>query len=311
MKYRFLAALLALLMVLLCGCGASSVTDAVVNGSQKLEYSESMDMEMESPAEAPGASLSGSGETGSQALPEGRKWIVTVEMSAETEDLTAVLTSLEDTIAELGGYVEDQNLYNGSLYNSSRYRSVSMTIRIPAKDVEKFTQEVTGYANVVRQTQSRDDITLTYVSTESRVTALRTEEERLLELMEKAETMSDLLEIESRLTDVRYELERYASQLRVYDNQVDYATIYLDIEEVQRYTPVAERTVWERITEGFSESVEDLWDGIVDFFVWLIVSSPFLLLWALILTAMVLLVKRLGKNRKPKAKKQPPEQKAE
>ena len=66
-----------------------------------------------------------------------------------------------------------------------------------------------------------ENVTLQYVSTESRVKALETEQTRLLELLENAETMEDLLTIEARLTDVRWELENYASQLRVLDNQVN------------------------------------------------------------------------------------------
>ena len=55
---------------------------------------------------------------------------------------------------------------------------------------------------------------------------------------------------------MRYELENRASQLRLYDNQVDYATIYLSIDEVQEYTPVEEPTVWERISGGFVSSIK-------------------------------------------------------
>ena len=66
--------------------------------------------------------------------------------------------------------------------------------------------------------------------------ALLAEEARLVELMAQAETMTDLLQIEQRLTDVRYELEDITSQMRILENQVDYATIYLNIEEVRDFT---------------------------------------------------------------------------
>ena len=67
--------------------------------------------------------------------------------------------------------------------------------------------------------------------------ALETEQDRLLELMEQAETTEDLLAIESRLTDVRYQLESAASQLKLYDSLVSYSTVYLTVEEVQKLTP--------------------------------------------------------------------------
>ena len=116
--------------------------------------------------------------------------------------------------------------------------------------------------------------------------------------------MSDLLEIEARLTEVRYELESAASQLRTYDNQIDYATIYLFIEEVQEYTPVAEKTVWQRITDGFVDSVKDLGTSLVDLFVWLVVASPFLLVYGGIATGLFFLIRKIAKKHPTKLKKQ-------
>ena len=221
-------------------------------------------------------------------------------LSAETEDLDALTAALDETIAALNGYVEDQSVYNGSTYSNRRYRNASLTVRIPAEDVDQFTQQVAGIANVVSKETNRQDVTLSYVATESRMTALQTEETRLLELMAQAETMSDLLEIEARLTDVRYELESVTSQLRLYDNQIDYATIYLTISEVQEYTPVEEPTLWERISGGFRDSLKGLGNGLLDLMVWLIVSSPYLVVIAVIVLIVVLLAKRAKKHRKAK-----------
>jgi hypothetical protein len=147
-------------------------------------------------------------------------------------------------------------------------------------------------ANVVSQNLRREDITLKYVATASRITALETEESRLLELLTKAETMEDLLEIEARLTDVRYELENVTSQLRVLSNQVDYATIHLYISQVEVYTETEEQTVWQRIGTGFKENIHNLGEDMADFFVWLVTYSPQLILWAVIIAVAVTVLKR-------------------
>ena len=297
-KYVSLLLCALLLMALFTGCGS---------GFKAMTSADSYDMAVaeEAPAamNAAGGTLTDSGVSGSTVLPESRKWIVTVYLSAETEDLDALMENLDEAIAGLNGYVEDQSVYNGSTYSSRRYRNASLTIRVPAEDVDQFTQQVAGIANVVSKETNRQDVTLNYVATESRMTALQAEESRLLELMAQAETMSDLLEIEERLTDVRYELESVTSQLRLYDNQIDYATIYLSLSEVQEYTPVEEPTLWERISGGFRSSLKDLGDGAVDLLVWIIVSSPYLVILAAVIVVIVLLVKR-GRKR-GKAKKQP------
>lgn len=306
---KLTALLLTMLLVLslFTACGGSSIAQSApaMKGDYAME-----EMAMEAPAammNSAADSLSGAGEAGSTVLPENRKWIVTVHMDAETEDLDALIVGLDETINGLNGYVEDQEVYNGSNYASRRHRNANLTIRIPAEDVTRFTEEVSGIANVVSTNVNREDITLTYVATESKVTALKTEEARLLELLAQAENMSDLLEIEARLSDVRYELEHYSSQLRLYDNQVDYATIYLFISEVQEYTPVAEKTVWERIRDGFGDSIEGIREGFVDFFVWITANSPYLVVWGVIIAVAVFFIRKLPKIRiRRKAKKTPP-----
>lgn len=300
---------LCMLAALLAGCGGASKStqafDAAAAAPAEAANGAYYDMES---AKSEDGGLTG--DTDSTVLPEGRKWIITVNMSAETEDLDALMEALNGKISGLGGYVEDQDSYNGSMYSSRRYRSASLTVRIPAERVDEFTEEMSGIANVVSTNLSREDITLSYVATESRVKALQTEEARLLELMEQAETMADLLEIESRLTDVRYELENRASQLRLYDNQVDYATIYLSIDEVQEYTPVEEPTVWERISGGFVSSVKGVGNGLLDLLVWVLAKSPYLVILGGVTVGVVVLIKKrkAHKAEKKAAKQNPTEE---
>lgn len=230
-----------------------------------------------------------------------RKLIKTVELTAETEDLDALLEAVTARVNELGGYVENQRVYNGSNYASRRSRSASMTIRIPAGDLDGFVEHMAKSSNIVSRYAYIDDVTLTYVATESRVEALQAEHDRLLELMAKAETMSDLLEVEARLTDVRYELERVTSQLNVLKNQVSYSTVHLNVDEVVEYTPVEEETVWQRISGGFVDSLKSIGNGFVEIFVFVLANLPHLVLIGAIAVGATLLIK--GAIRKRKAKK--------
>ena len=289
---RYIAAFLALiLLVSLAGCGASATKNSYAEEAAAGPMAPAMMADS-----AANDSLTSTSANGSAAIPENRKWIVTVYMSAETEDLDAMTAALDERIAALNGYVEDQRIYNGSAYATRRYRSANLTIRIPAEQVDQFAEQVSGIANVISQEKSLEDVTLTYVSTESRLAALQTEEARLLELMAKAETMSDLLEIEARLTDVRYELESVTSRLRTYDNQINYATIYLDISEVQEYTPVEDPTLWQRITGGFKDSLEGLGESLQDLLVGIVVIFPFLLVYGGIALVIFLVIRKVVKK---------------
>ena len=297
---EFVSLTLAVLMVLslLSGCGGSSMAKDAAAPAARQEMAEEAPMMM-----ASGSVTNGSLKDAAQSVPNTeQKLIKTIRMETETEDLDALLPQINAKISALGGYVENQELYNGSAYSSYRHRSASLTVRIPAEQLNSFTEDVKGVSNVVSYNESTENVTLRYVSTESRMKALEVEQERLLELLAKAENMSDLLEIEARLTDVRYELESVTSQLRVLANQVDYATVHLYISQVKVYTETEEQTVWQRIGSGFKENLKDMGENLTDFFVWIVTYSPQLILWAVVIAvAVTVLRKKIAKRKAKKA----------
>lgn len=298
MKFRKMLAfgLIVLgILGLFTGCGASSAPAPMENAAEA-PMAQDLEGGMEGAMDA--------GMDTELTLPENRKWIVTVNLETETEDLDALLKNTLEQVTALEGYVENQEIYNGSAYSDYRYRSASLVLRIPADRVEEFSKALAETSNVVSQSRQVEDVTLQYVDTESRLAALRTEEARLLELMENAETMSDLLEIEERLGDVRYELESAESRKRTFDNHIDYATVYLRVEEVREYTPVEEPTVWERISGGFMDNLRGLGEGLVDFVVWFLAGLPLLVPLAGVIWLVIWLVRRHRRKhpKMPKAK---------
>ena len=291
---RILSLLLALIMTasVLTGCGASSNSMAMDYAEPEAAPMAPMEEMKYGMTEDALYSSSTAGGNVSANVQSGQKLIRRVNIDAETEDLESLLSSLNAEVAQRQGYIENQELYNGSSYSTNRYRSANLTIRIPADKLDGFILQVKDVSNVVSYNESQDDVTLTYVSTESRVKALETEQARLLELLSKAENMRDLLEIEARLTDVRYELENVTSQLRVLANKVDYATVNLYISQVTVYTEVEEQTVWQRIRSGFKKNLKNMGENLEDFFVWLITYSPQLVIWSLIIAVVITLLRR-------------------
>lgn len=280
-----------LLTAVLVGCGASSEAADMAYG----QIEEGYEVKADEFSQTSGSLTSGS--TLDSAVSDGRKLIKTVHLNAETEDFDDLITGLTQRITELDGYTQSRET------DSYRRRYCSMVIRIPVENLDQFVDHVNTNANVTSSTETTEDVTLEYVDTESKITALETEQERLLELLANAESLADILEIEARLSDVTYELERYASQLRTLANQVDYATVYLTIYEVEVLTPTENPTVWHRISTGFSDTLKDLGEGLTDFFVWVVVNSPYLVIWALVIGLAVFAIRRTVRK---KAKKQAP-----
>ncbi len=294
---RYFALILAavLLAGFLYGCGAAS--DGATKGNGAVNDSMEYSAEME-PGEG-GLTSSSNSITNAPESPMNQKLVRKVWLNAETDDLDALLQQVDEKIAALSGYAESREVHHGSPSATRRYRRATLTIRIPVAQLDQFVSHVTELSNVTSSNETADDITLKYVATQSRVSALQTEHDRLLELLAKAENMSDLLKIEERLTDVRTELEEVTSQLKLYDNMVDYGTVYLELSEVKEYTDTTEpETVWQRIGKGFMQSLEDLGKFFTELFVLLVVGIPYLVILAVVIVVVVLIFKRRRKKQK-------------
>ncbi len=302
--------LTACMVVLLTGCGSASKYDmaydmAMPQGNAGGNINN--DSYSFAAAEA-GEMLEGVSKSESvsdSAAQTNRKLIQTVNMDVETREFDSLTASIQNQVRILGGYIESMNTYNGSsYYGYSSRRNAEMTIRIPAENLDDFLNTISGISNVVRRSDNVEDITLNYVDLQSHKEALQTEHTRLLELLERAETIEDIITIESRLSDIRYQMESMESQLRTYDNKVDYSTVYLNIDEVEVLTPVQEETVWERISGGFLDSLKNIGDGLVELVVRLLINLPYLILLAIVVTVLVIVIRLLIQQGDKKRAKQ-------
>lgn len=290
----------------LCGCGKESAYDSLdATQAKNAAYDGALysdDVYMATAEEAYADSSSGSDES-VEVQETNRKLIKNVDMSVETEDMDTLVDKLNSKITSMGGYVEYSHVNNGSAGSySDRYASI--TARIPAKKLDEFLGNVAQFSNITSKNINVSDVTLQYADTEARKSSLRTEQQRLLELVEQAETVEEIIYIEDRLSDVRYELESIERQLRTYDNQVDYSTVAIDIREVTKFTPTEEPTRWEKISEGFVNNLADVWEGILDFLVDFIIAIPTLTLLGVIgLIIFLIVMGNVKKSRKRRAKK--------
>jgi len=290
---RLLAVTVAILLItmLFAGCSSKSMMDVEQSAAGSADLVEDA---------APEAGVVTDSVSKTETVtPENQKLIRTLYVDAETENMDDLLPKVEARIAELGGYVEAREITNSSLYDQNGKSYASLTIRIPAENVDAFVDHVADASNITSNRETTDDVTLQYVAVESRITALQTEEARLLELMAKAETMNDLLQIESRLTEVRTELEQVTSQLRVYDNLVNYGTIHLTLSEVEKYTEPEPEGFWDRVTSGMGDSWESLGDGFMSFLAVLIIALPYVL----VIAAPAIVIWIVLRRKKKKANK--------
>ena len=222
-----------------------------------------------------------------------RKIIRNVNISAETEEFDSFISNIDKKVKELGGYMESTNISGRSISSSSKnMRSADLVARVPSNKLDSFVSNVADISNITNKSESAEDITLNYADTQAHISSLRTEQQRLDELLLQAEDIETIIAIESRITDVRYELESYESRLRTMDNKVDYSTVTIYVREVERYTPVEEvkQTVWQRIAVGFTENLLDAKELVIDFIVGFIISIPILVVLAVFVAVPVVII---------------------
>ncbi len=226
-----------------------------------------------------------------------RKLITNLDLNVETREFDSLITFLRNKTEELGGYVEAENITNRS-YNSTMARYGSMTLRIPENKLDGFMSALSEKSNITNQNKTVKDVTLTYADLEGHKKALLAEQEQLLALMEKADTIEDILRIQTQLSDVQYQLESMESQLRTFDNQITYSTVVMNIDEVVEYTPDAPPSFGQRAKEGFLEN----WNDVVEFFKELVLAIithiPVLVVLIIVIVVIIIIVKVLDKKAK-------------
>ncbi len=294
---KILIAIIALSIVLsFAGCSSSpkqslnSAYDSYIGENQYYESEASATTE-----EFMDSAYSSDGMLDENSSASGRKLIRTVSLSMETLEFENFISALQKAVAEVGGYIESSDI-SGNSYNYSRSRYASFTCRIPSAKLDGFLHTVGGIGNVTSSNENQVDVTLSYVDTEARISSLQTEYDRLLELLAQAENVDSLISLEARLSDVRYQLESYKSQLRTYDNLVDYSTVTLSVNEVLRVTSPEESNVWARIQSDFSDNLYSVGTGLVDFFVWFVANIPYFAVIAVIVLIIVLIIKACLRN---------------
>lgn len=230
------------------------------------------------------------------------KKIRTVNMEIDTKDIPEKAKALREKVKAMSGYVESEDFQDNDSY--SDFSRMYFTIRIPKDKMDEFLSFVEGEGQIKSRSENLEDVRLQYHDAQAHKNSLEKEQERVLALMDKAENLDQLLILENRLTEIRYQLENYGSQILEYDNRINFATLNLTLTEKSK--PEAreqkEEGFKDRLKTGFKENLY----GIKWFFEALLflilVYSPQIIGIAAIALLLIFLHKREQKARTKRAK---------
>lgn len=305
MKRRISAALVGMLAIVLAGCSMGSVstnkavktTEVTSNSRQEIASDTGYDnggwMD-ENPEMAEADAVQDSAGADKSTVVEGadaEKIIRTYDLQVQTKAYDETWNTVQQKVTELGGYVESSE---SSGQEGDRW--CSLTLRIPADQAETFLTALGEAGTIVYQSSATENVTLTYTDVQSHIDALKTEQETLMRLMEEADQLEDVLSIQSYLTDVRYELDSYESQMRVLENRVSYSTITVNIDEVERVTPQEEKGFFAESWAKLQDTMYELGQTIRTFGIWFIGSLPVLILLGAAIAVVVVVIRKICKK---------------
>ena len=301
-KKRMIYVFVLVAALVLSGCGSTQKDSGVGDysyglNSSNLSMSETQSVvsdDMEIQAEK--ASDAEKATDGLQIATDGQKIIKTYDFSYDTEKFDDSYEFLRNSVAEYNGYIASSDMYG------SGQRRLYLTAKIPAERSEEFVNQLGSLGTIVSRSESAEDITMQYTDTESHITALKTEQTRINELVKEAKDIDTIIQLEDRLTDIRYELEDYQSQKNMYDNLITYCTVNVQLSEVTYTVQKDDSSVFARIKTGLAASFRDVGYTLTNFFVWFVSALPYFVVWGLILYAVYRLIR--WRVRKIKQKRQ-------
>ncbi len=230
------------------------------------------------------------------------KLIRRAELSIQTEQFDESREALNKLVDDCGGYFEVASVHGGSYRDAYARRNGEYTVRVPAEKYNQFLSGTGDLGYVTSKDESSEDVGERYYDTESRLKTQRTKQERLLALLEKAETMEDIISLENALSNVEYEIEMYSSELNRYDALINFSTFQIYLNEVGQVTKEVGETasLGQRMAAGFQASVRNLGQGFRDFLIW----ASYNIILLVILAAVAAVAVTVGRRKLKKLRSQ-------
>lgn len=208
-----------------------------------------------------------------------RKVTRDVSLVISVHDVKEADTRIQQFLGEASGYIQESGVWQ----EKGRMQG-TMILRVPDGKLEKFISDLETLGKVERKNIVGKDVTEEYYDAAAHKTTLEKQEKRLLDLLSKAGSVKDMLEIENELARVRGQIESLQGRLKVMDNLTDYATVNIELKDSKKiYTDGT-------LKEPFVSRIKTAWlmgaDGAVNlvegFVVLLVILLPYIPVVALV-----------------------------
>ena len=240
-----------------------------------------------------------------QAKEYGLKIIREASVNLETENYEEDLQKLKALVAEFGGFITSSE-ENGSEAYTDRYggcnRWCNLTIRVPSGQLDAFIERFDQIGIVGFTAITETDVTAQYNDTDRRLESYKKQYDRVMAMMDMAQTVEELISIESELARLEMQIEDAQGSLNHWDSRVNMSTVHVYINEVRRATPVTEDpTLGQRMAESLADNWYYFVEGCKDTLVNVYGSIPYIVTWIIVLGAAggiaLLIIRKIRKKK--------------
>lgn len=254
-------------------------------------------------ATADGASADGAASRSAETPEYGLKIIREARIEMQTENYSEDMAALEELVTSMGGFITSREEWGSeqSAETGENPRTLSLTLRIPSDQLDAFVEQAKQVGIVTASSISETDVTDQYTDTDRRLQAYQKQYDRVLEMMDQATTVEELIQIESELSRLEMEIESCQGTLNYWDARVNYSTVYIYVDEVRRAIS-ANPSLGERMRTALANSWDDFTQGCQDLVVNLYAAIPYIAVWIVVLAAAggiaALIVRKVRKGRR-------------
>lgn len=277
--------MLVILALLLVACGGATGTSSTSSSAGS------------APVTAPGQSSGNSNSSSPSSPGQGSKTSTTfvsqyliksLQVNMQVKDTRQVASELQSWISTTdprsssAGINYEQT--GDNLYN------VSMTFAVESTQYTQIEEYLAGYAQqhggkLLNLHESVQDVTNDFVDTQSRLTNLRGEQQRLLVLLSNSTALSDIITVQDKLTEVEGQIEDIEAHLNALKNQTTFYTVTINLQPLAPVAPPPPTpTPWDAgkvLHDSFSAAL-GFGQGLVTVLIWLVVFCIYLIPVALI-----------------------------
>lgn len=238
-------------------------------------------------------------EENTSGLISERKIVKNYYINIEVSNFDDFLENVRKLAEENGGYVDS---FNSGIYYSDSAKSINLkngniSIRLPQESCIMVKENISTLGKVKDQSESSEDITSHYVDTQGRLNAKKLEEERLLDILSKCETVEDIIKVEERLGYIRADIEAYTTSINNWDKLVNFSTLNISVTEIgntelDKISPDFEQ----KMKNSFIESFNIVIDSLQNFSIKAVRYSIPTLIIIVIIVVIILIIKGIIKK---------------